>query len=346
MNQKNKVLFYVNVKDLSLTKDISFYEQDIRALSDMGFDVFITNKYRDFFFVKYDFCYVWWWSYALFPIIHSKITGRRVIVTGAFHYSTPLMKGTDFVRHSTLYKSLVRFALKLADANIFVSKYEFNDVVSNLSVNNPFVVHHGIDVDRYYPLDDVSKTFDSNRTLNITIISWLETYNIERKCVREAVEAFNEVFKLGYPINLNIAGRAGEGYHEFVDFVSSLECCHKVNILGHISEKAKLSLLQNTDIFLSPTRYEGFGVAIAEALACGCAVVTSDNGAAAEVAGDCALYVDPLSVEDITEKLTDLVVNNDKRLLLSVKGPLRIQENFSYRKHYEALKSVVAKFFI
>ncbi|GAA0670544.1 glycosyltransferase [Rheinheimera tangshanensis] len=343
MAKRKVVLFYAHVDKVSLIKDISFYEQDVRALEDMGFEVCITNKYRDFFFTKYDFCYVWWWSYSLFPIIWSRLTQRKVVVAGAFHYSTPLMQGTDFVRNSVLYKFLVKSALKLAHANIFVSNYEFRDVVTNLSVNNPFVVHHGIDIDKYHP-DGIRP--ETNSTINITIISWLETYNIERKCIREAVQAFNEVSKLGYPIILNIAGRPGTGYQEFVDFVSSLEYGNNVRILGHIKEECKISLLQNTDIFLSPTRYEGFGVAIAEALACGCAVLTSDNGATSEVAGDCAIYADPLSVDDITRKLTELVENNEKRRLLGERASKRIKEYFSYERHSDALKSVISKFFI
>lgn len=346
MAKRKVVLFYAHVDKLSLIKDISFYEQDVRALEDMGFEVRVTNKYRDFFSIEYDFCYVWWWSYSLFPIIWSRVTGRKVVVAGAFHYSTPLMQGTDFVRNSLLFKFLVKSSLKLANANILVSNYEFNDVVNNLLVNNPVVVHHGIDIDKYYPLDIQPEAKNSSDPLNITIISWLETYNIERKCIKEAVQAFNEVSKLGYPMTLNIAGRPGNGYQEFVNFVSSLECSQSVRILGHITEESKISLLQNTDIFLSPTRYEGFGIAIAEALACGCAVLTSDKGAVGEVAGNCALYADPLSVEDITKKLTELVVDNEKRKLLGMRAALRIKEHFSYERHFEALKSVISKFFI
>lgn len=346
MDKRKIVLFYAHVKNVSLIKDISFYEQDVRALKDMGFDVHVTNKYSDFFLVKYDFCYVWWWSYALLPVLLSRLRMRSVVIAGAFHYSTPLMQGTDFVRHSFLYKFLVKLSLKFASANIFVSNYEFDDVVKNLTVNKPFVVHHGIDVDKYCPLDVKYVDDGSDSVIVVTIISWLEKYNIERKCIKEAVISFNEVYKLGFNVVLNIAGRAGSGYEEFTDFVASLECRERVHILGHISEEAKIELLQSTDVFLSPTRYEGFGVAIAEALACGCAVITSDNGAVSEVAGNCALYADPLSVTDITEKLTMLVVDNEKRRFLGMRASQRIKEHFSYERHAAALKSVISKFFI
>lgn len=343
MSADKKVMFYVNVKDLNLTKDVSFYEQDIRALREMGFEVFVTNRYLDVIFKKYDFIYVWWWSYAFFPAVWSKITKKKIVVTGAFHYSTPLMTGTDFVRRSILFKTLVKAALRLADANIFVSNYEMKDVLNNLSTCNPQVVHHGIDVDKYLP-SKLYNQIDSPRT-KISIISWLEKNNIERKCLYEAVSAFNSAFLLGANIELHIAGRSGPGSDAFFNFIDGLECRDRIFILGHITEGEKVKLLQTSDIFLSPTRYEGFGVAIAEALACGCAVITSANGATSEVAGDCALYADPLDVQDIASKL--LILSNDKslRLAMGEKASNRIQTHFSYKRHFESLRSIISSVF-
>jgi len=96
---------------------------------------------------------------------------------------------------------------------------------------------------------------------------------------------------------------------------------------------------------MSPTLYEGFGVAIAEALACGCAVITSPNGAVLEVAGDCAVYCDPLSVDSIYEKLIFLLDDPAFTKQISRCGAERIKAKFSYQHHSESLSNVILKTF-
>ncbi|CRG49457.1 MULTISPECIES: glycosyltransferase family 4 protein [Yersinia pseudotuberculosis complex] len=342
LESKKVVLFYVKIKDISLVYDVSFYEQDIRVLKDLGFDVIVTNKYLDCFLKKYDFIYIWWWSYALIPLIWSKIKGAKSIVAGAFHYSTPLMPGTDFVRKSLFYKLLVKMALKISDANIFVSKYEFDDVVNNLQVNSPYLVHHGIDVDKYTPNEMKYTSENMNvKPKRILIISWLETNNIKRKCIYESVLAFDYLASRGANLELIIAGRKGNGFDDFYSKLSVLQSFSKIKILGHVTEEEKINLLRTCDIYLSPTLYEGFGIAIAEALACGCPVVTSNYGAVGEVVGNCAVYVDPKSVDDIAKNLSKLLNDPLVRLNLSKSGRERVVNLFSYGNHRDKLANVI-----
>lgn len=335
--QKKTILFYVNIDDLSLVNDISFYEQDVRALNELGYDVLISNQYRDFLMLQYDYIYIWWWSYSLLPVVWSRLMHKKIIIAGAFHYSTPLMTGTDFVRRSLLFKLMVKFSLRFANANIFVSNYELSDVTSNLCVNQPQLVHHGIDVDNYQVKQ---KVLPSGR-IQVLMISWLEEHNIKRKCIKESVLAIEELYNKGVEVDFLIAGRHGKGFDDFKLFLESQNCYKNIHVLGHISESKKIRLLQDSDIFLSPTLYEGFGIAIAEALSCGCAVITSDNGAASEVANDAALYADPLSVEDIALKLELLIDKKELRNELSIKARNRIVSNFSYEHHKESLSKVV-----
>ena len=336
------VLFYVNIKNLSVLNDISFYEQDIRVLKEMGFSVILSNKYSDVFLKKYDYIYIWWWSYALIPLLWSKLKFKKSIVTGAFHYNTPLVN-SDFKSKGLIYKILVKFALKFADANIFVSNIEYKDVTKNLNVNNPFMVYHGIDTDKYYS-KNTSPAIEP-KTKKILMISWLEKNNIERKCIKQSIEAVCKLYSSGYSVNLSVAGRPGPGYDDFISYVNSLNGIECVKFLGHISETKKIHLLQNTDIFLSPTLYEGFGVAIAEALSCGCAVITSNNGAVPEVAGQCALYCEPQSVQSIYNNLKMLLDNPDEIQKFSECASKRIKRKFSYLHHCEKLSSIIDKVF-
>ena len=69
--------------------------------------------------------------------------------------------------------------------------------------------------------------------------------------------------------------------------------------LGKVSDDELARLYRGAHCLVYASLYEGFGIPVAEALACGCAVVTSEGSAMAEIAGDDATYVDPLDVDSI-----------------------------------------------
>ncbi len=73
--------------------------------------------------------------------------------------------------------------------------------------------------------------------------------------------------------------------------------------LGYVPQEDLPALYCGAKCLVYPSLYEGFGIPVLEALACGCPVVTSKTGSLLEVAGDAAFYVNPESVEDIVEKL-------------------------------------------
>ena len=82
---------------------------------------------------------------------------------------------------------------------------------------------------------------------------------------------------------------------------------------GYISEKFLAILYRNAQVFLFPSKYEGFGLPVLEAMACGCPVVCSTAGSLAEVAGDAAILVDPQDREGMGEAVAQLL--SDRSLL-------------------------------
>lgn len=74
-----------------------------------------------------------------------------------------------------------------------------------------------------------------------------------------------------------------------------------VTWLGDVSDERLAALYRGARCLVYASLYEGFGIPVAEALACGCAIVTSEGSAMQEIAGPDATYVDPTSVASIRE---------------------------------------------
>jgi alpha-1,3-rhamnosyl/mannosyltransferase len=91
---------------------------------------------------------------------------------------------------------------------------------------------------------------------------------------------------------LRVVGAAGWG---------GVEPPANVTWLGRVGDEELAALYRGARCLVYASLYEGFGIPVAEALACGCPVVTSRDSAMAEIAGDDAAYVDPLDVASIRD---------------------------------------------
>ncbi len=111
---------------------------------------------------------------------------------------------------------------------------------------------------------------------------------------------------------------------------------------GYVSEAELIHLYQTARCFVYPSMYEGFGLPVLEAMACGCPVITSNTSSMPEVAGDAALLVDPCEVDDIEDAICKLT--NDPALCaeLSAKGVQRAS-GFSWRRTAQQTLDVYRK---
>jgi len=112
--------------------------------------------------------------------------------------------------------------------------------------------------------------------------------------------------------------------------VADLVCCiewhqlrSRVDFVGVVPEAKLPSLYRGAEALIFPSLYEGFGLPILEAMACGTPVVTANTTAMPEVAGDAALFVDPASVEQISRAMEQIVTDTSLRQQLREKGPTR-----------------------
>jgi glycosyltransferase involved in cell wall biosynthesis len=102
-----------------------------------------------------------------------------------------------------------------------------------------------------------------------------------------------------------------------------------VSLLGYVDKTELPGLYAGAAAFLYPGIYEGFGLPIIEAMACGTPVVTSTTGAAPEIAGGAAVLVDPFDVESIAAGLEKATIAEEADRLRALGQQRTLQFDWS-----------------
>lgn len=113
---------------------------------------------------------------------------------------------------------------------------------------------------------------------------------------------------------------------ELADCIEHFHITQRVYFAGVVPETRLPSLYRGAEALVFPSLYEGFGLPILEAMACGTPVVTGNVTAMPEVAGGAALLVDPTSVEQIARAMEQIVSDTTLRQQLRHKGLTRAAE--------------------
>lgn len=140
-----------------------------------------------------------------------------------------------------------------------------------------------------------------------------------------------------------LAGPSNAYTPQLIAQVEQLGLQSSIKFLGYVSY-SQLPVLMNQAIALVfPTLWEGFGLPILEAMACGTPVITSNLSSMPEVAGDAALLVNPYSVGEIAHAMQTIATDSKVRLNLK-KASLARSAEFSWHKTGEATANILQKY--
>jgi glycosyltransferase involved in cell wall biosynthesis len=139
----------------------------------------------------------------------------------------------------------------------------------------------------------------------------------ELKNTKRIIEAFH-LSTAGKELKLILVGRS----------VNQIKPERNIRILGYVPQNDLKALLTGSSGLVFASLYEGYGIPILDAFACGAPVVTSNISSMPEVAGEAAILVDPYDASSIADGITK-VINGSKGLV--EKGTLRVRE-FSWEK--------------
>ncbi|MFN2243849.1 MAG: glycosyltransferase family 4 protein [Anaerolineae bacterium] len=130
---------------------------------------------------------------------------------------------------------------------------------------------------------------------------------------------------------LVLAGQKGWLYEEILNQVRKLDLVDRVVFTGYVPDADLPAVLSGAVAFVFPSLYEGFGLPVLEAMACGTPVICSNVSSLPEVAGEAALQVDPLDVEALAEAIHWVISDAGLRATLVERGYEQVQR-FSWQR--------------
>ncbi len=218
---------------------------------------------------------------------------------------------------------------KRASKILAISEDTKKDLIDICGISKEKIVVTPLGAD---PLFFESTPSDRKETIlkkfNIVSPFFLNTSSLwwDRKNLSNLIHAFAHVKKKHkLPHQLVITGKPGPSLENMKMSISKYQMQNDVKLLNYVDRCEIVALMQSADAFIFPSLHEGFGLPILEAMASGCPVVTSNNSALQEVAGDSAILIDPLQIDSIAHGMETIVMDSAVREQLIRSGKKRVQ---------------------
>jgi glycosyltransferase involved in cell wall biosynthesis len=227
-----------------------------------------------------------------------------------------------------LDRTLIPHIARRADAIITVSNSARADIVRFLKVPREKiqVITGGVSP-AFSPVTDPHRLAAVRAQYGLSRPYILYVGTIEpRKNIARLIRAFAMLKSRGLPHKLAIVGQAGWHCEPVFAEVERLGLKQDVIFTGYVPFSDLPALYSAAESMAFPSLYEGFGLPVVEAMACGTPVVTSNSSSLMEVADGAALLIDPLSVEEIAQALHRIHFDEDLRDELHQRGISRASE--------------------
>ena len=212
-------------------------------------------------------------------------------------------------------RTMTSMAVKSADRIIAVSQSTKNDIAEILSVKPEKikVIHEGVNrAFRVLNKNSAEKTMKKNK---IKKPFMLNVGTIEpRKNIPRLIEAYG-IFRReqGGDWMLVIAGNKGWLYESAFRACEASFYREDIKIIENLSDDEITGLYNACEFFVYPSLYEGFGLPVIEAMACGAPVITSSSSSLAEIAGGAAVLINPEDPQELADAMLRVAGNRSLR---------------------------------
>lgn len=262
-------------------------------------------------------------------------TSCKIIIT--IHDLAFLTYPESFTLENKLYFTVfLKHSIKQASRIIADSHATKKDIIQYFHVpeNKIRVIHLGVDA-IFSRQPDAPEFLKTKYSLHQPYILFAGLIT-PRKNLERILTAFAD-FKSKYKTQhiFVIVGEKGWLYDSVFALIKKLGIEKDIRYIGHVPDEELPFFYSAADMLTFPSLYEGFGLPILEAMACGCPVITSKVSSMPEVAGRAALLIDPFSVAEIADAMKSLVFDSELRSKLIEAGFKRAKQ-FPWQKTAEA----------
>ena len=264
----------------------------------------------------------WWASWHTFlPFTLAWLLGRpSLLIVGGFDTAAEPEYGYGF-QLGGLRKYLSRFTMRRARTLMTNSEYSRAEVERNCGIpaGRVSVVHHGI------PDDSLPEAEKGQLALTVGIV---DATNLERKGLRPFAEAAALLPEVEFVLAGRLADDAGEAL--------AAQAPANLRITGWLEHEELQALYARAAVYVQPSKHEGFGVSVAEAMLARCVPVVTTAGALPEVVGDTGVILadaQPATVADGIREALNRTPANAARA--------RVLERFSVEQRRQGLHALV-----
>jgi glycosyltransferase involved in cell wall biosynthesis len=263
---------------------------------------------------------LFWSPHYVTPAFYSK--KMLVTIHDACHLALP--EAFSGISKRIYAKLMYKIATSKASKIITDSTFSKDELIHFTNVDPKIieVIYLGVETNNDAMILKKKETSDS------PYIVFLGNVKPNKNLVR-LLKAFDSL-KTTIPHRLLIIGKK-DGFicNDLEVFNYAEKLGKRVEFTGFVSDNQLKEILYRSEGLIFPSIYEGFGLPPLEAMACSCPVAASKAASMPEVCGDSAIYFDPYSIEDIADKIYQLVTNPELSKSLVEKGSKRVK-SFSW----------------
>lgn len=266
----------------------------------------------------------------IIPFTHLLFNFKRInIIHDLAHFNKEI---NAYPLWDTVYmRTFMKLSCKIASKTIAISEHTKQDIARYLKAN-PLkinVVYEGVEsIFGFSKSSSELKYLLKKHDITQPFIFYSGSIS-PRKNLDRTLRAFYKIHNK-IPHDLVITGTKEWGSNKAGSYISQ-SSKDRVRVLGYVTDSDLVGLYNLADFYIYPSLYEGFGLPILEAQACGCPVVASKLTSLPEVGGDSVYYINPNSENDISKAMLELANDDFLKKELISRGRQNIKK-FSWDK--------------
>lgn len=324
--RKNRILSPVDINGIEVEKINKYVSPDYKKFG--GMMRFLWTQFILPFKVKRNEI-----IYHPFQYV-SLFTRAKQVLT--IHDFIPLIYPAVAQHQNIYYKYCMPLILKKADKIVCISENTKKDLLNYYKVKEEkiSVIYNGYDEELFNCKninDKILEKYNINYDYMIMVGASYPHKNLEL--------ALNAIKELKRDCKLIVVGKDSKYILKLKAMAKELNIEDKLNFIGYVPDEDLPSLYHYAKAFVYTTLYEGFGLPILEAMACGTVVLCSDNSSLPEVYGDSALVFKDNNARDLEKKMEMILSDEELRKTLIDKSLENIKK-FSWKKTAEEINKI------